>query len=235
MRARYCSPITGRFLGVDPARESGKPTQPQTWNRYSYVTSNPLKYYDPDGKERVGIQLDQDVRALQEGRISRQEFSERLQARGAGAAIGLALVGLAASAPAVQAGIAVLASRFPGAFQALQELGLGFTGGSAVTRSVSTPVAGAFERQFAQGGVNLGLLADASTRGTTLTLSNVALYSDQGKVNLGAKAVLGVLRTLGQDLKSKGYSTLVVEGVRYSGAKPGRTASITIDLDKFLK
>lgn len=49
MHARHCSPVTGRFLSVDPAGESINPQTPQSWNRYNYVQSNPLKYSDPSG------------------------------------------------------------------------------------------------------------------------------------------------------------------------------------------
>ncbi len=51
MHARHESPLTGRFLGVDPVidlKQSLK--QPQSWNRFSYVRGNPLLYTDPSGK-----------------------------------------------------------------------------------------------------------------------------------------------------------------------------------------
>jgi RHS repeat-associated protein len=50
MHARHESPVTGRFLSVDPALESAEPKSPQTWNRYNYVAGNPLKYVDPTGE-----------------------------------------------------------------------------------------------------------------------------------------------------------------------------------------
>ena len=50
MHARFFSPHTGRFLSVDPSKRSWDRRQPQSWNRYSYVRGNPLKYRDPDGK-----------------------------------------------------------------------------------------------------------------------------------------------------------------------------------------
>ncbi|HEY7214041.1 MAG TPA: RHS repeat-associated core domain-containing protein, partial [Thermoanaerobaculia bacterium] len=50
MVARHCSPLTGRFLSVDPALESADPFESQSWNRYSYVRSNPLLFVDPKGE-----------------------------------------------------------------------------------------------------------------------------------------------------------------------------------------
>jgi RHS repeat-associated protein len=47
--ARYYGSTQGRFTSPDPLLTSGKPTTPQSWNRYSYVLNNPLKYIDPLG------------------------------------------------------------------------------------------------------------------------------------------------------------------------------------------
>jgi RHS repeat-associated protein len=48
MHARFNSPITGRMLSVDPV--IGTFNIPQSWNRYAYVTGNPLRYTDPTGQ-----------------------------------------------------------------------------------------------------------------------------------------------------------------------------------------
>jgi RHS repeat-associated protein len=48
MHARYYSAALGRFVSVDPV--IGKPTVPQSWNRYAYVTNNPIAKTDPDGR-----------------------------------------------------------------------------------------------------------------------------------------------------------------------------------------
>jgi RHS repeat-associated protein len=40
----------GRWISPDPAgMAAADPTNPQSWNRYSYVVNNPLKYVDPLG------------------------------------------------------------------------------------------------------------------------------------------------------------------------------------------
>ena len=48
MHARFCSPLTGRFLSLDPA--GGRLNRPQSWNRYSYALGNPVKWVDPTGE-----------------------------------------------------------------------------------------------------------------------------------------------------------------------------------------
>jgi RHS repeat-associated protein len=47
--ARYYSSAQGRFTSIDPLLNSGRPWDPQTWNRYSYAHDNPLRYVDPSG------------------------------------------------------------------------------------------------------------------------------------------------------------------------------------------
>lgn len=59
-QARYFASTQGRFTSPDPLLSSGKPLQPQSWNRYTYTINNPLKYVDPSGliwgyKEADGV------------------------------------------------------------------------------------------------------------------------------------------------------------------------------------
>jgi RHS repeat-associated protein len=53
MHARYYSGGTGRFLSVDPGGFDR--TRSQSWNRYAYVTNNPLSRVDTDGREELVI------------------------------------------------------------------------------------------------------------------------------------------------------------------------------------
>ena len=47
--ARYDSSQYGRFMTPDPMLNSGRPSNPQTWNRYTYAQNNPLVITDPTG------------------------------------------------------------------------------------------------------------------------------------------------------------------------------------------
>ena len=48
------SPSQGRWISPDPlGRGAVKLTNPQTWNRYAYVTNNPLRLIDPVGEDEI--------------------------------------------------------------------------------------------------------------------------------------------------------------------------------------
>jgi len=47
--ARYYSGALGRFTSPDPLMASARKSDPQTWNRYAYVSNNPTNRIDPDG------------------------------------------------------------------------------------------------------------------------------------------------------------------------------------------
>jgi RHS repeat-associated protein len=49
--ARYYASMQGRFTSADPLLASGRPANPQSWNRYSYVLNNPVRLTDPTGYE----------------------------------------------------------------------------------------------------------------------------------------------------------------------------------------
>jgi RHS repeat-associated protein len=57
--ARYNSSQMGRFMSADPlvsaGGDLGDPSNPQSWNAYSYVRNNPLSNVDPDGLDCVYI------------------------------------------------------------------------------------------------------------------------------------------------------------------------------------
>ena len=54
-QARYYSTSHGRFTSVDPMTASASIKNPQTFNRYSYVTNSPYKFVDPLGLALIDI------------------------------------------------------------------------------------------------------------------------------------------------------------------------------------
>lgn len=57
MHSRYYTAPHARFLSVDPAKDF-KMTEPQSWNLYSYVRNNPMKYVDKSGGYREDFHFD---------------------------------------------------------------------------------------------------------------------------------------------------------------------------------
>ena len=56
--ARYYSSGNGRFTTVDPLLDvAGAIVNPQRWNRYAYVSNNPLRSVDPDGRQQLDANL----------------------------------------------------------------------------------------------------------------------------------------------------------------------------------
>lgn len=56
MHARYYDPNLGRFLSIDPEMDVKRITpNPQMWNRYAYVTNDPLNSTDPTGRSQVDV------------------------------------------------------------------------------------------------------------------------------------------------------------------------------------
>ena len=58
--ARYYASTMGRFLSPDPLLNSGRPGNPQTWNRYAYALNNPLRTIDPTGLYDIADNCAQD-------------------------------------------------------------------------------------------------------------------------------------------------------------------------------
>lgn len=48
--ARYYNSTAGRFTSADEIHNDISVANPASWNRYAYVSNNPLRYIDPDGR-----------------------------------------------------------------------------------------------------------------------------------------------------------------------------------------
>jgi RHS repeat-associated protein len=85
---RYYDASIGRFLTRDS--KLGYLNHPQTLNRYTYVLNNPLKFTDPDGRECVGIFVE-DIRSAADRAPPHPPVSTRALICYIGALIGLFL------------------------------------------------------------------------------------------------------------------------------------------------
>ena len=224
MHARHESPVVGRFVSVDIGSNAKRAMpHPQAWNRYVYVEGNSLRYADLNGKE-LGL----DVNML----VPPNETPAQSIAMGAAAGVvtGGMILAPAAGAASLEAAFAI-GVKYQGVINFFRDLGAGLTG----TPTIGQPISGDFERTLVTSKGDIGILADATTQGTTLTLKNAGIYGDTAKASPGVAAVMGALKQLGAELAAKGYTTLIVQGLRYSGAKPGHTQTIVLNLTNLAK
>jgi RHS repeat-associated protein len=56
--ARYFASTQGRFTGLDPENAGAALWHPQSWNGYTYVLNNPLRFIDPNGLRWAEITVD---------------------------------------------------------------------------------------------------------------------------------------------------------------------------------
>jgi len=61
MQARYYDPAMGAFLSVDPTSVSAGNVY--NFSRYAYASNNPIVNIDPDGRDTVGENIDQNAQA----------------------------------------------------------------------------------------------------------------------------------------------------------------------------
>jgi RHS repeat-associated protein len=109
MHARFYAPYMGRFLSVDPnafwelqggseenrAKFRSYLRHPQRWNRYAYVSNNPINKIDPDGREENFYmeQLFREQQMVGEGKMTEDQYWARRRSEGYGAWIGTAGAG----------------------------------------------------------------------------------------------------------------------------------------------
>jgi RHS repeat-associated protein len=88
--ARYNSSQMGRFMSPDPLLNSGRPWDPQTWNRYAYARNNPLNIVDPTGlydlvnncaadNEKCNKQFQQHAKDLRNGLSNLQKRVDKMK------------------------------------------------------------------------------------------------------------------------------------------------------------
>lgn len=134
MHARYYQARMGRFLSVDPSMDlQANPPNPQRWNRYSYVSNNPINKIDPDGRDEYA--MDQRLSGIEDDWHGRDKYQAAFLA-GSAAAVGVGVAApglLAAGAPRIAS--AILSN--PQWIGAASSVLAGFAGQPTVARSIS--------------------------------------------------------------------------------------------------
>ena len=75
------------------------------------------------------------------------------------------------------------------------------------------------------------LLADAHPEGRTLHLKDIVVYpAGAKKIELGMRDLLKFRKQLVAETRAQGYTTLHITGTRLTGAKPGKTPDVWLDL-----
>jgi RHS repeat-associated protein len=238
MHARYDNSSLGRFLSVDPVLDLERTLpNPQGWNRYSYVRNNPIGNTDPNGKicipcAAVGALAAVSYESYRQVTSGEPVNNGRLLAAvGIGAVAGATLGAAVEAAPVVyNAALANPAAVATGTSVVASALTPG-PGGEMP--SIASPISGEIMHEVATAKGSIGILANATTKGTTLTLADAAVYPmAAGKLSLGTKEVLGALKQFGGQLKDQGYTQLIIQGVRATGANPGKKVELILDLTK---
>ena len=95
-----------------------------------------------------------------------------------------------------------------------------------------------FESSFkTKAGTEIGILAETTISGKTLTLSDASIYSNVGDIKnqVGVKDFLQLKKQLAEIAKDEGITTLIIKGERVmnsTSANPGHVIDFTIDLTK---
>jgi hypothetical protein len=89
-----------------------------------------------------------------------------------------------------------------------------------------------FEWAVDIGDVRIEVLAEIVVEAQVLHLRDIAIFpTGAGRASVGAAAVMRALRReLIREIRADGFRRLRISGTRLSGARPGRTLDITIDL-----
>jgi hypothetical protein len=119
----------------------------------------------------------------------------------------------------------------------------GAAGSGAASSSVLTSVSeftdgGLFEATVASPAGNVGVLAETTISGSTLTLSDVAVYGESGPFvgQVGAGTLLRARTAVVELAARQGFETLRITGVRVPGSsalKPGTIVDWTLNLGRY--
>jgi RHS repeat-associated protein len=197
MHARYYRPLVGRFLSVDPLLNAKRAQKnPQSWNRYAYVESNPQRFADLDGRE-LGLDVNMLARTNE----------TPLQSMAMGAAVGILAVGfvlapeaVAVAAPASDA-LFGLGVKYQSVINFFRNIGAGAT---------DTPTTGNLSRSLTP--ADLGLKGSISELKGTFSVADGAATVKVDMIRGSIQNPLRIVANLIKLAAESGASTLRIEG-----------------------
>ena len=86
--ARYFSSVQGRWTSADAPFADQHAQNPQSWNLYGYVTNNPLRLIDPNGRQSTSPSAGVDA-LYASGKITYEEWQRASHAANVGAVAGM--------------------------------------------------------------------------------------------------------------------------------------------------
>lgn len=90
-----------------------------------------------------------------------------------------------------------------------------------------------FEHVVSTSQGDVGLIAEIVIRGTELWLVDLVVEPIRNvRLNIGAGEVLLARRELSDMARNAGFETLRITAIRLTGANPGQTVDVTINLTK---
>ncbi len=243
MHARHCSPVVGRFLSVDPAK-SAKTGTPQGWNRYIYGANSPMTFVDSDGLAPTAAQVASSasetakkhiVAAAGLGGGFHPGFANfivgaTLDVFSMGDATGEAIgtgEGLAGAVVSDTLRVAALAGGLGATGRALSRGAASartFLGGRLVANEVFVGEIGTARKP-------VEIFAKVTFEGKTLRLDKLAIFPKGAEsLQLGPRQILAARKALEAEARRLGFTKIRLTVSRLSGANPGRTFDLVIDL-----
>jgi len=209
----------------------------QSGNLYLYCSNNPIMYVDPTGQNDLRLHqifawLDRGAKWLKNG----------------GAAVVSICMGLV---PLAGEGIDAKEAFTGEEFLTGEPLSTGerfMSGGAALLPFVSGPMLRSVGKAFKNGelfersiklgnGANVSAIAETVVNNKTLTLKDIAIYSNVGDIpnTVGPSQFIDALGAIKQQAIAEGFETLVITGQRVANStstNPGKEITITINLIK---
>jgi len=200
--ARYYDPSIGRFITADSIVQA--PSNPQTLNRYSYTSNNPINRIDPDGHRwswrnffrAVGIAIVGTVLAVVSGGALAPVIGAYWAGVATGAIAGATIGGAFSAATGGNIGMGLLTGAISGAiFGGIG--GMGFTGlAHTAAHFVGGAISGAINGSITGGNIGLNALIGGISAGATEWASgNIDLFKLTGNyiTDVVKRAALGGL------------------------------------------